>query len=183
MRYIETPNNLITLLRTAGALSKEEILRFFEDVSSRADTEYYLRVLAAERRVDYDEETQIVKWHTYPKLDDAEEKLRIRAFWVLTSFQSRMVRTLDLLPYPHQFYFIAADEESTEYDVSVCDNEHEARIIKRQREKSMLPGYKDDVCHIAVVPNKSIGEKIEPYGFDSYCVFSEEHRPNYFSYE
>ena len=177
MLYEATPNNLRLAVRTAGYLAREQLIRFFSDTDDALNVEYYIREFVAERILDYDEKVDVLSWHSGPKVGAADIANRIKAFWIITSFRSKAVKEILLLPYPSQFIFITSD--NAVYDISVCSSTMEAMLVERNRKMTLCEGVEDEVNHIAIVNSERLGEQLGAYGFDSYCTLDREHRPHY----
>ena len=43
-----------------------------------------------------------------------------------------------------------------------------------------MKGIPDDVNHIAIVRNESLGREVLKYGFDSFCILDEDKEPIYY---
>lgn len=177
MLYEATPENLRSLVRTANTLEREQVIRFFSDAVDGFNVPYYINQAIAKRVFDYDEAKDTIRWHTAPKITDSEIKNRIRAFWIIASFRSRNVREINLMPYPSQFLFITHENEV--YDLTVCYSKMDANLAARNRKLYQFEGVEDEVNHIAIVPNEVVGKDIAPFGFDSFCVYDQDHVPRY----
>ena len=180
MIFEATPDNLRLLVRTAGCLQKEQLLRFFSDTDDTLNVEYYIRELVAQRIMDYDEGKDRVSWHTAPKIKEPAVHARIWTFWVPVSFRSKAIKDIILLPYPSQFLFITHGNDV--YDVSFCSGTTDAMLMERNRRATLCEGIDDEVNHIAVVNSEGIGRQLGAYGFDSYCVLDRNFKPQYYTW-
>ena len=71
MLYEATPDNLRLVVRTAGTLLRDQLLRFFSDTDDSLNVEYYIKELAAQRIFDYDDGKETVSWHTASRVTEA----------------------------------------------------------------------------------------------------------------
>ena len=177
MLYEATPDNLRLVVRTAGALAREQLLRFFSDTDDTLNVEYYIKELVAQRIFDYDQGKDIVSWHTAPQAAPSLVSSRIQAFWIIVSFRSKYIKEIVLLPYPSQFLFITHGNDV--YDISFCSGTTDAMLVKRAREATLCEGLPDEVNHIALVSSEKVGQQLGAYGFDSFCVLDQDHKPQY----
>ena len=181
MIYESTIDNLLMLIRSSGEIKMEQVLHFFRDAVDKQKIPYYIDQLRLSRMLDVDEASGTVGPHTNIKLKSEEVRMRIRAFWVIASFGSANIREITTLGYPSQFLFISDDNEA--YDITFCNSKLEAQLAKREWQLSVPKGEIDYVNHIALVSDERVGELLEPYGFTSYCVLEQEHRPRYYTWD
>ena len=177
MLYEATPDNLRLVVRTAGTLLRDQLLRFFSDTDDSLNVEYYIKELAAQRIFDYDDGKETVSWHTASRVTEAVAQARIQAFWIIASFRSRAVKEIVLLPYPSQFLFLTHTNDV--YDISCCTGTTDAMLVKRARQATICEGVEDEVNHIALVTSERVGRQLGAYGFDSYCVLDGNCKPQY----
>lgn len=180
MIYESTPDNIAVLLNAVEVASEAQLLRFFADASDAHNVEYYLSLLTKNRILDYDENKKRFSWHNAPKLSESVIQSRIKAFWAPAALMSGSVREISLLPHPSQFMFVTSENEV--YDLTVCSSKTDAALAAKKRRLWEIEGVRDEVNHVAIVDNETVGRELGDYGFDYFCVFDKNFKPRYFTW-
>ena len=170
MIYEYTQYNIIALMQTAGTLERTQLMRFFSDEMIESRLGAVLDKLVLNNYLKYNPDTDTYTYHAAPDLKPDIIKRRIRAFWVLANWGSTSILQVYVLNYPFQFMVVTTD--NTVFDIVVCNSVNEAQLARHVWNISAIKNVPDDVNHIAVVPTAEIGEKVRPYGFDSYCLIN-----------
>ena len=168
MIYEHTQNNMLALMQHIGTLTEEQLTRFFSDAMSVPRIQNLLDKMVTYSYLKYDEALKRYTFHGFPEINKDIVDKRIRAFWVLANWGSNSILEVYTLPYPLQFFIITPDNFA--FDITVCNSMNEAQIARHVWDANAVKGVPDDVNHIAVVPTAELGEKLRPYGFDSYCL-------------
>lgn len=199
MLYETTNLNIYMLLHEMGYMRPEQIHRFFRDTADAKNIAYYLKSQIDKRNFFFastalgppiDPEAAITRPNSFvathsnilmfrkaPNVNIEVLRLRLRALWVLASFNSKEVVQAFIANYPSQIMFITTDSQC--YDVTVCDNTLVAQTAMINRARLIPKGAPDEINHIALVNSPELGKKLEPYGFDSYCYLDKRFVPQY----
>lgn len=189
MRYVEIRRNIISIVRSVGVVTLEQLKYFFSDAKDSYYLGHHLNYLIKSRILDYNEENQQISWHleaiTLPPI--AEDY--IKAFWVIVQFRSNNIRDVVALEKgPTKFVFTTNDNSI--YDISIIRETSDALLAQYLRYKCFTAEFpdinengearfKDEVNHVAIVnaDNIQIGNRLAQYGFDSYCILDESSNP------
>ena len=161
-----------------GVLQREQLLRFFSDENDPGSVSRLLKKLENYSFIRYDSEADRYAYNSADlKVDEIRRRV-IRAFWVVAQCGSREVLQLFQLDYPSQIMFITAG--NIPYEITVCYSENDAMLTERTRRLHAVSGERDCVNHVAVVPDRELGERLGKYGFDCWCTLDPESRiPHY----
>ncbi len=186
MIYKYTENNIISLLQSVGTLEEGQLIRFFADELQPIRVQYLLNQLALDHELTYDSDKKTYSAIGVPEIVDEVMERRILAFWVVANMGSNSIYEIMTTRYPTQFLVIKPD--ATTYDVTVVENEMEARVASRVMAESLLRGVEDDINHIAVLRRPSDVEKLKSVliesGFDSCCTIDfKTKRPTYINFD
>ena len=179
MEFLSTRNCLEQVMRTMGTLEVAQIERFFRNAPDVGNLSLYLSRYIGYKIFDYTNDAKTrVTYHSFPAIKQDDINRRITAFWILASFGYDNIREISLLKYPSQIMFISEDNEC--YDSTVCTCREDASFAAKARERMQVKGIPDDVNHIAIVRNESLGREVLKYGFDSFCILDEDKEPIYY---
>lgn len=183
MDYLHTRQCLSEIVESVGTVYVEQLEMFFRNAEDSAKLRYFIKEYIALRIFDYDKDKHWVKWHTAPEVSDEVIRRRLMAFWVIANFGAEGIRQVISLRYPSQFYFITTSNDS--YDLTVCTQTSEARTAFHTLKLFQIPGEKDDVNHIAIVPSREVGKAVmaeKTAAFDSYAIYDPQTKiPAYYT--
>lgn len=186
MIFEDVEDNLVDVVMRLGELRIDQLVEFFRPAKRPKEMLYFINMLSRYSLFEIDETNRKVSFKNSAAMsDDFKRRVQI-AFWILADFGCDNVREYDLADYPTMLWFYT--EDGAIYDVSVINNVEDAIIAKRRREHGLTKPNSDDsledlVNHIAIVPWESVGEEIENYGFDSYCILDKTtNKPQYYTW-
>ena len=184
-------------INTLGAVSRDQILRYFR-VHHKDTINWCLERLIANPKINYSEREKKFFSHTPTiRTKQAADDLD-KAIWILAEMGDTEVEDFTVLPFPHSLLIITVD--NSVYDVTVFTAFTAANISTK---KAVIPFYvklntpglddpdapakfvemPDIINHIALVPTRSLGEKLRGSYFDSFCTLnSQTHTPEYHSW-
>lgn len=168
MIYKYTADNIYTLMQQAGTLERQQIVRFFSDVTPEDQLDRLLYRFTVDRFLHYDEATDRFTYHAAPELDEVYIRRRISAFWPIANFRSQSCRLITSMSYPFSFFLV--DNDNFCYDFTWCSSVNVATACRKLWSISYSKDVPDDINHIAVVADKSFGESLRGWGFDSFCT-------------
>ena len=88
MKYIHLYDNLSLIFNICGAMTQEQAVRFFGDKDTEDNVRFYVKKLARESLIYYDELSDTLYWRgAYGESKDALKR-RLYAFWVLVAIGS-----------------------------------------------------------------------------------------------
>lgn len=106
MKYIHLYDNLSLIFNICGAMTQEQAVRFFGDKDTEDNVRFYVKKLARESLIYYDELSDTLYWRgAYGESKDVLKR-RLYAFWVLVAIGSDNIREVSVATYPSQFFFI-----------------------------------------------------------------------------
>lgn len=181
MKYIHLYDNLSLIFNICGAMTQEQAVRFFGDKDTEDNVRFYVKKLARESLIYYDELSDTLYWRgAYGESKDALKR-RLYAFWVLVAIGSDNIREVSVATYPSQFFFIT--NEGKAFDVTYVKGRVDAQLAMRERNISFVDGAADEINHVAIIrsPKKAEEFHLKEYGFDTYCIYDSEHVPHYTS--
>lgn len=176
MLFEETIKNMRYLLREITVATPEQLILFFRDEADSRQVMEFIWSLKRRGEVDYDVQTGLVFWHKKLGLKEYAMKERIRAFWVVAYFGSIAVRDISVIKQPLTFEVLlnsakeGGEIEVEVYDIAICNTTLEALAIARAIDRNKLKDIPDEVVHIVIVPDEEMGERLAPYGFDTYVT-------------
>ncbi len=186
MIYKYTENNIIALLQSVGTLEEDQLIRFFSDELQPVRVQYLLNQLVMDHELTLDKEKKTYSAIGTPDVIDEITERRILAFWAVANMGSNGVYEIMTTRYPVQFIVISPD--ATTYDITVVENETEARVASRVMAESLLRGVEDDITHIAVLRRPTDVDKLKSVliesGFDCCCTIDyHTKQPTYISFD
>lgn len=179
MQYKTTECCIQEVVRTMGTVSVEQLNRFFRNAPDAANVNYYIEQLVRLGVFDYLSVQNWVRYHGTPKLDERVERRRVMSFWVVADFGYDNVRELYTLRYPWQLLMIT--EDNNVFDLTTYLSDTDGIVMARLIPQTLIEGVPDGVNHIAIVRNKTKGNEVLQYGFDSYCILDEDKTPHYYN--
>lgn len=182
MLYEYVFQNILSLLQGVGTLQGDQIITLFSSELSAAGVQRILTDLVLKNVLRYDAYTDQYSFYAAPKIKGNVLKRRIDAFWVIANWGSENIISIDLLEYPSQYSVIDTDNKC--HDITVCATEQDANSAMKKIKRYMINGRPDEVNHIAVVYDDTVGKQLQQFGFDSYAMINPEtHRMKYIQYE
>lgn len=174
MIYLNPVDNLRYIIRQVGVVTVDQLIAFFAEELYKDKLRYYLDRLEKLGEIDLDPDTGYVHWHRNAPLKDEIQKRIVKAFWIVVYFGNRAVRDVNLMKMPFYLEVILQSKEKSEvYDIAICNSTMDGTIASRQMQSAQLPDVEDEVVHLVIVPDEDIGQRLEPYGFDSFITFEK----------
>lgn len=171
MIYLNPLDNVRQIIRDVGTVSFDQLAVLFSDVITPQILFSYVAWLAKLGEVDYDQRNRRVYWHYAPELTEEMARRLMKAFWIVSYFGSKSVQSVSLMKPPFYLEVILAIDGATEaYDIAICNSTMEAAVAARQLQRMRIANTPDEVVHLVVVPDSDIGNKLDPYGFDSFVT-------------
>ena len=159
-------------------MTEEQLLRFFDDAPGAHLNPFILKTLTKLRAIDHNKTDNTYSRHNLDAVNFTTQAKMQQAFWPIAYVGSEKILWIRGLRSPIQYQF--QDVENRLYDITVVANEQDAFLFHNELRLSTIPGTEDIVHHIALVAEADFGEKLSPYGFDSYCVLDpEDFAPTY----
>lgn len=181
MIYTDPIDNVMQIIRDVGIVDYGQLAVFFsaDPHLSKQKIDQHIAwlkergLIIVENRGSRRED---IIWYDARQTIQAERERLITAFWIISYFGSSIVYGVNTLKFPFCFEVILDVNGKKEvYDIAVCNDTVEAAIAFRELLRMAIPGKEDSVVHIVVVPDEEVGQKMEPYGFDSFVVLRDEY--------
>lgn len=182
MIYKLTKANIYTLMRAIGYATEEQLIQFFRDAEDAYNVPYYIHNMVNQRNLAMDKRSGVVSdFRVIPMKSDAIHT-RIYVFWLLAALGSEKIRDISTMEYPGEIVYVT--DENEVFEITFINDLAIARLAmnkRHAREMKELPP--DDTHQVALVLDEEIGQKMEAYGFDCYCLLDTEHKPHFHYFE
>ena len=178
MIYTDPIDNITQIVRDVGIVDYVQLAIFFSDNPdlSKKRFDRHIAWLKERGMITHDPKSGNIIWYDAKKTIPDSRTRFVTAFWVISYFGSSVVYGVNVLKFPFCFEVILDINGKKEvYDIAVCNDTMEAAIAARELQRMKIPGTKDTIVHLVVVPDEDIGKQLEPYGFDSFVVLREEY--------
>lgn len=171
MRSTVDIENVRQIIREATVVEIGQLMYFFRNDIRPPKLEFYINWLNRRGEVQYDVESGLVRWYHNAMIEKEYVRKFLKAFWVIAYLGSENVDSIHAMQSPFCYEIILNTEDgSLVYDIAVCNNTRDGFAAAREMQRLQIKGVPDDCVHLVLVPDKTIGDTMEPYGFDSYVT-------------
>ena len=169
MLYKYTKDNIVRLLHSVGVLELDQITQFFSDQLTKIKTEELVENLCSYHVLQKDSQREdLIRYHSGKIPNREVEKRKIEAFWVIASMGSKNVLEVIDMTYPTQYMFW--DPDNHIYDITIVRELSDASLSARIRQVKQMKDMTDDVRHIALCTDLTLGTGLRHFGFNYLCT-------------
>lgn len=180
MIYEDVYDNIGYTVRTCYGVTPAQLAVFFNNELDWPSVKACITTMLANCRVSYDAMADLITWRGGVPLKTQVLAKRVYAFWVVAAMGSDKVQDFYPLEQPGQFLVVGT--EGDVYDITLIENRVDCDLAAHMRNMFTMDPENDTINHIALLKHAKLAEEIDlrKYGFDSYCIYDENHLPVYY---
>lgn len=180
MIYENIYDNIGHTIRSCFGVMPAQLGVFFSNEMDWEDVKACISSMLASCRINYDTMADILVWRGSLPVKTQVLAKRLYSFWVVAAMGSDKV--VDFFPTEQPGQFLVIGTEGDVYDITLIENKVDCDLAYRLRKTYTADPEDDTINHIALLRRAELADEIDlrKYGFDSYCVYNEDHMPIYY---
>lgn len=181
MIYENVYDNIEYTIRSCFCVTPAQLAVLFAGEMDWPDLKNCLTTMLSKCTISYDTAADMVTWRGSLPLKTTALAKRIYSFWVVAAMGSKSIGEIIPMEQPGQFLVIDQNRENA-YDITLIENKIDCDLAYRLRQVYTADMEDDSINHIALLKDIKLADQIDlrKYGFDSYCVYNEDHLPIYY---
>lgn len=177
MIYESLKDNITAFVDAVGFVKKKQVIHLFGDQADKNMVGQVIKQLIRHGTLQ-EEEGDLLTTGRAIKLNNSMLKRKIDALWVVTSIGSQQIIDLSEISFPRCFLILLANGKSVE--LSACGKYQEAYMAQKKHELEKIRGGDDDMIYTVLVPSRDLGDSLEDFYFDNFCVLDENKKPSFY---